>query len=57
MQLTAEANHAVHMIHTKNITETNALIYATAKVITRHTSTQKTVRTNTQNPHHHGEEG
>ena len=47
--LTAEANHAIHIIHTMNITGTNPLIYATAKVITRHTSTQKTVRTNTQN--------
>jgi len=46
--LTAEADHAIHMIHTKNITETNVLIYATAKVITRHTSTKKIVRTNTQ---------
>ena len=26
--LTAEANHLIHMIHTKNITETNAHIYA-----------------------------
>jgi len=32
--LTAEANHAIHVINSKDITETNALIYATAKVIT-----------------------
>ena len=49
--LTAEADHAIYAIHTKDITETNALIYSmtAAKVIARHISTQKTVRTNTQN--------
>ena len=45
--LTAEANHAIHMMHAKNIAETNTLIYATAKVTTRHTPTQK----NSQNKH------
>jgi len=47
--LTAEADHAIYAIHTKDITETNALIYSmtAVKVIARHISTQK----NSQNKH------
>jgi len=46
--LTAEDNHAIHMMHTKNITENNALIYVRVKVITRYTSTQKRSEQNSE---------
>lgn len=37
-ELTAKANHLLKHIHTDTITETNALTYATARVVSRRTS-------------------
>jgi len=54
--VTVEANHAIHMKHTKDVTETNALIYATGNAITQHKLTQKQSKQTLRIADHHEKE-